>query len=45
MNDREETLLEATSYWLEGLEVPVDIFMQLTELGYDADALQNKFLK
>tara|TARA_R110000850_G_scaffold169061_1_gene294155 strand:+ start:308 stop:445 length:138 start_codon:yes stop_codon:yes gene_type:complete len=44
MNENLEVMTEALEYWTEGLEVPVDTFMKLNELGYNAQALQDKHL-
>lgn len=34
----------ARLYWADGQPVPLDIFYELLELGYDAQALEEKYL-
>jgi hypothetical protein len=45
MNKRQEQLLElAIIYWESGRQIPVDLFIQMTEEGLDANTLQEEYL-
>ncbi|QOV06093.1 hypothetical protein CPT_Pasto_019 [Rhizobium phage Pasto] len=36
---------KAHLYWAKGEPLPTDLYMALSEQGYDVERLQNKYLK
>ncbi|MCL8384138.1 hypothetical protein EJ105_18415 [Xanthobacter aminoxidans] len=44
MNDMPRALRIAKLYWADGQPIPIDLFLELLDLGLDAQALEDEHL-